>query len=152
MSEAEYRSMFALWSLAKVPPTKVNISQLSTLFHNRQPKYPRSFSLLPDKMRCQDADSLSTAKVSAPQEVSCIPTLGQRISRRLHLIQVVALYYSRNPLLIDTQQGVPKKNKSPNFVSQLIPLVLIVQISPPKKFQHYRPKNDIVQAIFSFTL
>ena len=58
-------------------------------------------------MRCQDADSLSTAKVSAPQEVSCIPTLGQRISRRLHLIQVVALYYSRNPLLIDTQLESP---------------------------------------------
>ena len=106
MSEAEYRSMFALWSLAKVPPTKVNISQLSTLFHNRQPKYPRSFSLLPDKMRCQDADSLSTAKVSAPQQVSCIPTLGQRISSAVCINTsggTLLLASTRNLPLIDTQ-------------------------------------------------
>ena len=47
---------------------------------------------------------------------------------------------------------VSQKTKSPNFVSQLAPLVFIGEMSHQKKFQQYRPINDIEQAIFSFTL
>ena len=48
--------------------------------------------------------------------------------------------------------GCPKKNKSPNFGTQLTPMVFIGWMNHQKKIQHYRPINAIVQAIFSFTL
>ena len=49
-------------------------------------------------------------------------------------------------------QGCPKKNKSTNFGSQLTPLVFIGLMSHQKKFQHYRPINNILATISSFTL
>ena len=48
--------------------------------------------------------------------------------------------------------GCPKKTKSPNFGTQLTPMVFIGWMNRQKKFQHYRPISAIVQAIFSFTL
>ena len=48
--------------------------------------------------------------------------------------------------------GCPKKTKNKNFGMLLSPVVFIGQMSHQKKFQHYRPINDILPAIFSFTL
>ena len=47
---------------------------------------------------------------------------------------------------------VSQKNQKSEFWNATYPSGFHRVDEPPEKIQHYRPINDIVQAIFSFTL